>query len=165
MVAVGSGNPMHFLAEPEGATRTTAESAGGPTFRHYQQRQVYFIWIIEDIARAVLRRRKAYDRMINLEDEIKVTGTDISARDNASLATASSMVVAAFQSLRDRGLIDDAELLRIVYRFSGEVVDIEDMLERGKRAPEPKVPAGAGINKPGLTHPAWRGRADAQREG
>jgi hypothetical protein len=51
------------------------------------------------------------------------------------------MVVAAFQSLRDRGLIDDAELLRVVYRFSGEVVDIEDMLERGEKAPPPRLPA------------------------
>jgi hypothetical protein len=159
MVAVGSGNPMHFLAEPEGATRTTAESAGGPTFRHYQQRQVYFIWLLEDLARAVMRRRKMIDRLINPDEEIKVTGTDISARDNASLATASSMVVAAFQSLRDRGLIDDAELLRIVYRFSGEVVDIEDMLERGEKAPPPKLPAAPGAtgNVPGITRPPGAG--------
>ena len=155
MVAVGSGNPMHFLAEPEGATRTTAESAGGPTFRHYQQRQVYFIWLLEDLARAVIRRRRAVDRLVNPDSEIKVTGTDISARDNAALATAASMVVAAFASLRDRGLIDDAELLRIIYRFSGEVVDIEDMLKRGEKAPPPKIPAAPGaagnvapINRP-----------------
>jgi hypothetical protein len=159
MVAVGSGNPMHFLAEPEGATRTTAESAGGPTFRHYQQRQVYFLWIVEDLARAVLNRRKMVDRLINVEDEIKVTGTDISARDNAALATASSMIVAAFQSLRDRGLIDDAELLRIVYRFSGEVVDVEDMLERGAKAPPPKI-AGKEIEpekNPPLNRPPGAG--------
>ena len=28
MIAAGSGNPLHFLAEPESATRTTAESVG-----------------------------------------------------------------------------------------------------------------------------------------
>jgi hypothetical protein len=28
MIAAGAGIPMHFLAEPEGATRTTAEAAG-----------------------------------------------------------------------------------------------------------------------------------------
>lgn len=43
MIAVGSGNPLHFLAEPESATRTTAEAAGGPTFRHYEQRQKFFL--------------------------------------------------------------------------------------------------------------------------
>jgi hypothetical protein len=69
------------------------------------------------------------------------------------------MVVAAFQSLRDRGLIDDAELLRIVYRFSGEVVDIEDMLARGEKAPPPKLPAAPGAtgNVPGITRPPGAG--------
>ena len=61
MIAAGSGNPLHFLAEPESATRTTAESAGGPTFRHYEQRQQYFLWMIGELARAALRRRAMVD--------------------------------------------------------------------------------------------------------
>jgi hypothetical protein len=139
MVAVGAGLPMHFLAEPESATRTTAESAGGPTFRHLQQRQEFFLWMLEDLTRIVLRRRKFYDRMIKADDELKVSGTDISARDNASLAAAASTVVGSFIALRNRGLIDDQELLRLAYRFAGEVVDIEEMLERGRVAPPPVV--------------------------
>lgn len=134
MIAVGSANPLHYLAEPEGETRTTAESAAGPTFRHYQQRQVYFIWMLEDLARAVIRRRKMVDRLVNPEAPLTVTTTDISSRDNAVLAEASARVIAAFASLRDRGLIDDAEFLRIAYRFAGEVVDIEEMLKRGAKA-------------------------------
>ena len=35
LIAAGVGIPMHFLAEPEGSTRTTADSAGGPTFRRF----------------------------------------------------------------------------------------------------------------------------------
>lgn len=50
MIASGAGLPLHFLAEPESATRTTAESAGGPTFRRFEQRQVYFLWLIADLA-------------------------------------------------------------------------------------------------------------------
>ena len=137
MVAVGSGNPLHFLAEPESATRTTAESAGGPTFRHYQQRQIFFLWLIEDLIRVVIRRRKMIEGGIDVDTELKVTGTDISARDNAALATAASTIIGAFSELRDRGLIDDNELLRISYRFAAEVVDIEDMLARGAAAPPP----------------------------
>ena len=157
MVAVGSGNPLHFLAEPEGATRTTAESAGGPTFRHYQQRQIFFLWLIEDIIRVMIRRRKMVDRSVEVETELKVTGTDISARDNAALATAASTVIGAFSELRDRQLIDDSELLRMSYRFASEVVDIEDMLVRGAAAPPPVKPvqdapdgkdAGKGSIKP-----------------
>ncbi len=39
MIAAGAGVPMHFLAEPESATRTTAEAAGSPTHRKFEQRQ------------------------------------------------------------------------------------------------------------------------------
>ncbi len=142
MVAVGSGNPLHFLAEPEGATRTTAESAGGPTFRHYEQRQEYFLFLLEDLARIVVSRRAAVDRHVSRRAEISLKGTDISARDNAALATAATTIAAAFTRLRSLSLIDDAELLRMVYRFCGEVVDVEEMLARGKAAPEwPANPA------------------------
>jgi hypothetical protein len=86
MIAVGSGNPLHFLAEPESATRTTAESAGGPTFRHYEQRQQFFLWLMQDLARIVVRRRAMIDAHVRPNAEILVKGTDISARDNAALA-------------------------------------------------------------------------------
>jgi hypothetical protein len=145
MIAAGSANPMHFLAEPEGATRTTAESAGGPTYRHYEQRQLFFKWLVQDLAGAVVRRRKIVDRSVNIESELTVTGTDISARDNAALATAASVIVSCMTTMRDRGLIDDFELLRIVYRFAGEVIDLEEVLKRGKAAPPstpPEKPAG-----------------------
>jgi hypothetical protein len=145
MIAAGSANPMHFLAEPEGATRTTAESAGGPTYRHYEQRQLFFLWLIQDLAKVIIRRRKVVDRSVNVEAELDVTGPDISARDNAALATAASVIVASMTTMRDRGLIDDMELLRIVYRFAGEVIDLEDVLKRGQAAPPsvaPVKPAG-----------------------
>jgi hypothetical protein len=103
MIAAGSANPLHFLAEPESATRTTAESAGGPTFRHYEQRQLFFKWLLHDLVTVVVRRRKMVDRMVSTEAELVVTGTDISARDNAALATAASVIVASMTTMRDRG--------------------------------------------------------------
>jgi len=135
MIAIGAGFPLHFLAEPESATRTTAEASGGPTFRHLQQRQEFVLWMVEDIARTVVRRRQFYDRRVNPEAPITATGADISARDNSALARSAAIVVDAFGNLRDRGLIDDAEFLRVVYRFSGEPVDIEELLMRGAAAP------------------------------
>ena len=148
MIAAGSANPLHFLAEPESATRTTAESAGGPTFRHYEQRQLFFKWLLHDLVTVIVRRRKMVDRLVSTEAELVVNGTDISARDNVALATSASFIVESLTTIRDRGLIDDAELLRIVYRFAGEVVDLEDLLERGKKAPPPKLPP---------TPPGWGG--------
>jgi hypothetical protein len=138
MVAVGAGYPMHFLAEPESATRTTAESAGGPTFRHLQQRQEFYLWLLEDIAKLAVRRRKFYDRMVKADEDITVKGTDISARDNTSLAVAASTIVGSFARLRDRGLIDDQEFMRMAYRFAGEVIDIDELLKQGSEAPKPK---------------------------
>lgn len=120
MIAAGSGNPLHFLAEPESATRTTAESAGGPTFRHYAQRQQHFLWMVRVLAQAALRRRAQVDGSVDGEAEVQVTGADITARDNGELAQAASDIIAAFTGLHARGLIDDAELLRLAYRFAGE---------------------------------------------
>ena len=128
MNAIGMSVPMHFLAEPEGATRTTAEQAGGPTYRFLEQRQKYFLWVIEDLARIAVRRKAMTNRLVKVDANITVRGGDISARDNAALGIAVTSTVAAFAVLRDREMIDDAELLRIAYKFAGELgeVDIEN---------------------------------------
>jgi len=134
MLAAGAGIPMHFLAEPEGSTRTTAEAAGGPTYRHFEQRQRFFLWLLADLLHAVVKRRSAVDGRVSRRAELTLTGADISARDNVSLAMAASNISQVLTGLRDRGLIDDAELLRLVYRFCGENADIEELLARGRTA-------------------------------
>ncbi len=154
MVAAGAGLPLHFLAEPEGSNRSTAESAGGPTYRHFEQRQEFFTWLMADVARAAVRRRALVSAGVQPDAPIRFSGADLSARDNAALAVAASTITNALSSLRDRGIIDDAELLRLVYRFAGEVVDVEALLERGQRAsppqsaggePKPGAPAGSKV--------------------
>jgi hypothetical protein len=140
MIAAGSGLPLHFLAEPEGSNRSTAESAGGPTYRHFEQRQEFFTWLIQDLARIVIRRRAMVDGRIKADAGIQVTGADLSARDNAALSVAMSTAGNALAMLRDRAVIDDAELLRMVYRFAGEAVDVEAILARGRREGFPKLP-------------------------
>ena len=137
MIAAGAGVPLHFWAEPESATRTTAEAAGGPTYRHYEQRQRFFIWLVGDVLRAVLNRRALVDRRIPRRVEAHIHGADISARDNLALAQAAADMMPALANLRDRGLIDDAEFLRLLYRFAGESVDVAEMLTRGRAAPPP----------------------------
>lgn len=134
MIAAGAGVPLHFLAEPESSTRTTAESAGGPTYRHFEQRQKYFMWLLRDLLGEVVRRRSMIDARVNRDAVISVIGADLSARDNASQAIAASTITNAAKELRDRGLIDDNELARLVYKFAGEVVDIERLLQDGAAA-------------------------------
>jgi len=150
MIAAGAGLPLHFLAEPESSTRTTAESAGGPTYRHFEQRQEFFLWVLEDLARVVLKRASRVGR-VDGDAKIEVQGADLSARDNAALAVAMSTVTGALLELRRAGMIDDAEVVRLAYRFGGEVVDVEEILEEGRKAgPGGKDMAG-GKDRPGGT--------------
>jgi len=84
---------------------------------------------IAEIARA---RKCSISHRISRSAELTVKTSDISARDNVSLATASGRIYDVFAALRDRAMVDDAELLRIVYRFAGEVIDVEDMLRAAR---------------------------------
>lgn len=146
MLSAGAGIPLHFLAEPESATRTTAEAAGGPTYRRYEQRQRFFLWLLGDLLHAVVQRRSLIDRRVNAGAEITLHGSDISARDNVSLAMAANNMLPTLRELRDRGLIDDAEMLRLAYRFCGESVNVQEMLARGQAAPATQ--AGKGTDQP-----------------
>ncbi len=138
MIAAGAGIPLHFLAEPESSTRTTADAAGGPTFRRFEQRQQYFLWMIEDILRVAITRRANVDGKINKQIDLSVTGSDISSRDNLSLSQAAYYMVDVLANLRDRSLIANDEYLRIIYRFFGESVDASDMLKRAMKDQDKK---------------------------
>jgi hypothetical protein len=134
MIAAGAGLPLHFLAEPESSTRSTAESAGGPTYRHFEQRQEFFTWLVTDLARVCVRRRGLVYHAVRDDVQIQVTGADLSARDNAALAVAMSAGIGALAELRDRLIIDDAELLRMAFKLGGETPDVEALLARGRKA-------------------------------
>lgn len=143
MIAAGAGLPLHFLAEPESATRTTAEAAGGPTYRRFEQRQAYFLWLLADVLRAVVNRRALAERAgggrgrIDPQARVEVHGADLSSRDNLQLGLAARHIIGVLAQLRDRGLIDDAEMLRLAYRFFGEVADVNDLLARGRSGDHP----------------------------
>jgi len=158
MIAAGAGIPLHFLAELEGSTRTTAEAAGGPTFRHFEQRQRFFLWLLTDLLRAVVYRRSLVDAHISRRAEVSLNGADISARDNVSLSLAASNINNVLQTARDRTLIDDAEFLRLLYRFSGESVEVPEMLARGKAAGLPEVNQ---VQSPAKTNQAQPVKVDA----
>ena len=133
IIASGSVLPMHFLAEPESSTRTTAEAAGGPTFRHFEQRQRFFLWMIKDLLNTIVERKQKVDNHVSKNAEIEVRGSDISARDNVSLALAANNLMNVLETLRARGLIDNQELIRLAYRFMGEYIDIPEMIARAEK--------------------------------
>jgi hypothetical protein len=131
MVAASVGVPLHFLAEPESSTRTTAEAAGGPTFRRFEQRQEFFLWLLSDLLRVVISRRALFDGSVKGYSDLELTGADISARDNVAYSIAGTNVLNMLERLYDMGLIDERELLRVAYRFAGESVDLDEILARG----------------------------------
>ena len=88
-IAGGHGVPLHWLAEPESSTRTTAEAAGTPTFKTLEERQQFFLVIVKDVLKvAVARRAQRGDTDVDPTAAISVTAADISERDNAALALA-----------------------------------------------------------------------------
>ena len=120
MIAAGVGLPLHFLAEPESSTKTTAEASGNPSYRRFAERQRAMCWILQDLLRVVLERRAYFDLNVDPTAPISVSGGDISARDNAELADAGQKAAAIATALHEKGLISSEEMLRLVYRFMGE---------------------------------------------
>jgi len=120
MIAAGVGLPLHFLAEPESSTKTTAEASGNPSYRRFAERQRAMCWILQDLLRVVVERRACFDQGVDPAAPILVSGGDISARDNAELADAGQKAAAIASGLHEKGLISSEELLRLVYRFMGE---------------------------------------------
>ncbi len=133
MIAAGAGVPLHFLAEPESSTRTTAEAAGSPTFRKFEQRQRFFQWMIADLLNEVVWRRSLVDASVSCDAPIAVHTTDISARDNLSLAQAGESAAGVLKSLAEMGLVSDEELLRVVYRFMGENGDPRELIQQAHK--------------------------------
>lgn len=133
MISAGAGIPMHFLAEPESSTRTTAEASGGPTYRRFEQRQEFFLWLIHDLLTAIMKRRANIDKRLQADTEFSITGADISSRDNASLSQAAFYMISVLDDLRDRKLIDNEEFVRLIYRFFGESIDAEEMLAKAAK--------------------------------
>lgn len=125
--------PMHMLAEAESSTRTTADAAGTPTFKGFENHQNTFIEIIEDILRTVVQRRAEKDTNVDKNAVIKVTSADATERDNAALALATGQIVASIGEMYDRELIDESEYLRLVYRFSGETAPKNANIVKGIR--------------------------------
>jgi len=131
LIAAGVGLPLHFLAEPEGSNRTTAESAGGPTFRRFEQRQRFFMWLLSDLLEVVIERRALVDQRVDPQAEVALSGSDISARDNVAHSIAAVNILNAYERLKDMGLVSDRELLRVLYRFAGEAADIDSIIQGG----------------------------------
>jgi hypothetical protein len=135
MIASGIGFPMHWLAEPEDSTRTTAEAAGTPSFRTLEEAQKDFFTMLEELARTALQVRARIRGDVNPDAEIKIAGSDITERDNASLALALGRAYPHLAEMFDREAIEAPEFMRLVYKMFAEVWDESKAAPKIKRKP------------------------------
>jgi hypothetical protein len=120
MIATGVGIPMHYFAEPEGSTRTTAEAAGTPTFKRFERRQEYLVGVVRTLLLTVVELRRKYRVGTVKRVDIIVNAPDVTEKDNANLAIAVQRVTAAFAPIYNAKLISPKEFIRLVYRFVAE---------------------------------------------
>lgn len=144
MIAAGWGVPLHYLAEPESATRTTADAAGTPTFRRFTRRQRTIKRVVTGTLQTALSIRRRVDPKIPEKVAITVTCDDVTERDNAALALAVNRIYPAVSELYDRHLFTEQELLDSVLRMMGQ--KYEKQAPRGlrrsldKSQPAPSTP-------------------------
>jgi hypothetical protein len=113
-----------------------------------EQRQQFFLWVMQDLLTIALARRAKVDKKINAAAELIVSGADISSRDNSSLSQAAYYMITVLDDMRDRKLISNDEFLRLIYRFFGETIDAAEMLKKaateGKQGEPPAVKSTTG---------------------
>lgn len=81
--------------------------------------------------------------------EIIVRGPDITERDNSALALAVNRIYPALVDLYDRKMIDEGELLRLVYRMAAETFDTETAPKGIRIDPDRSKPDTAEETDPG----------------
>jgi hypothetical protein len=147
MIASGTPFPLHYLAEPESTTRTTAEAAGTATFRDLEQMQTEFCDMLSALARVALEVRKRIRRGVNPNALIDIGAPDITERDNSLLALAANRIWPVLADLYDRKLMESQEFLRLVYRMAGENYDLK--APEGIRKPVEEPDENKVVNDPG----------------
>lgn len=118
MVAAGAGIPLHFLSEGESATRATATEMGGPTFRHYKRRQLWFAEVLVDLVTVCIRNAGC-----SLPADLRLSCVlpDLTREDNLQLAQAMKEAIEALILFSEKGWLDDESAKRLALKFAGEV--------------------------------------------
>jgi hypothetical protein len=155
MIDAGSGYPPHWRGEGGDVNVATAEAMQAPPEKQLARRQQYFSFILEDILYTAYQRAAGLRHLpplptLDYDRLFKISAPDVSARDNAQLASASSNIASALQSLSDMlqsNLTDDFKSLAadMVLSFAGEVLDekILRKIIKHPAAPAPVLAPGA----------------------
>jgi hypothetical protein len=149
MVAVGAGQPPHWLADSMDVNLATATAMERAAVRHMKRRQQEVADMVIDLCHVAYSRAygSTTTRRLPSRDDIVVELPDISRDDNTNLATAGRELADAFNSLATALGTDSPTLreesLRLFFQFIGEGMDegqIQAIMDELEAAPEPEVP-------------------------
>lgn len=121
MIAAGAGMPLHWLGEPEGSTRTTAQESSLPAIQNLTQRQMHFRHVIMSLL-ATACERAAYAGFLPYygDWQITVDMPDLTRADNRTLADSAHIMAQTLEILRSHDWIDDNQARDLAFRFAGE---------------------------------------------
>jgi hypothetical protein len=130
MIAAGAGVPLHYLAEGETATRTTAREMVGPTVRHYEHRQRFFCDLLVDVIEKAAYRARVAGRLARPRGgpQLSYVVADLREEDNLKVARAAKEIVEYLRAMKAEGWITNRKAMELAYKFAGEVIDVEALL-------------------------------------
>ena len=143
-IAAGIGLPLHYLAEPESSTRTTAEAAGTPTFRKFKMRQNSFKRALATLCTIAVVKKIHFTKKRLQAAGIAVRADDVTERDNSTLALAAARIEPVLADLFDRELIDEPTYLLLFYEMLGKDYDTDGPQPKGVRR---KVQQPEGVSE------------------
>ena len=130
-IAAGIGLPLHYLAEPESSTRTTADAAGTPTFRKFKMRQNNIKKALSILCVIAVRKKRQYSNLRLVEASVDIWADDVTERDNSVLSLAAARIEPVLGELFDRNLIDEPTYLLLFYEMLGKDYDTTQAQPKG----------------------------------
>ena len=130
-VTGGASIPEHWYGGGGDVNRATGDSMGEPTFKIFAMRQRHIGYMLEYVARYVVRQTELahnrrepdlFDPIYNVE----VVWPEMIARDTTKYAAALQQVVVAVSMAIDRGLLSEEKALQIIGAVSGRLgIDLD----------------------------------------
>ena len=128
LIDAGSGYPPHWRGEPGDANLATAQAMQGPTERHLQRRQQFFMAMLKDVILQAYHRAAEIGMARPLRkpgpELLAAQAAEISKEDNESLARAAQAMAGALQvvgaQLGEHSPAFDRLSLELVSHFAGK---------------------------------------------
>jgi hypothetical protein len=148
MIDAGSGYPPHWRGEAADANLATAQAMQAPTEKHLKRRQLYFVYLLEDILYHGYQRAAEAGKTRRLptadySELFHVTTTDITQEDNTRLAIAANNLSQAFTFLsKNKVSLESPTLfktiLELLFKIAGEAIPeatINEIMDEIKNNP------------------------------